>query len=124
MEPPHRTSQWISRIRALGWKKVAKNIVGIVLILVGLFALLTPLSPGSWLILVGLEFLGLRILLQDKLLAWVHARPGSKLARVVCRLMCVWERDPARKRMWHRLWRGRGRRSSSRRSANPDDSHG
>ncbi len=44
-----------------------KKIVGGVLILVGLIALLTPLTPGSWLIFIGLELLGLRFLVWDKI---------------------------------------------------------
>jgi hypothetical protein len=84
-------------------KKILKTIIGVVLILVGLIALFTPLTPGSWLILVGLEFLGLRILLRDKLLAWARRQPQSRLARIVCRIMCVWERDPAAQRRWRRL---------------------
>ena len=94
-------------------KKIAKQTVGIILIVLGLVALLTPLSPGSWLIPLGLEVLGLRILLQDKLLRWARARPDSRLVRIVCRIMCVWERDPARKRRWRRIWKGeRGHRDS------------
>ncbi len=33
----------------------------------GLVALITPLTPGSWLVFVGLELLGIRVLLFDKL---------------------------------------------------------
>ncbi len=44
-----------------------KKTVGVILILVGLAALVTPFTPGSWLIFVGLEFLGLRFLLWDKI---------------------------------------------------------
>jgi hypothetical protein len=81
-------------------KKVTRKIAGVILIVLGLAALLTPLTPGSWLILVGLELLGLRILLQDKLLAWAKARPGSRLAHVVCWLLRLTERDPEAKRNW------------------------
>jgi len=35
----------------------------------GVLALLTPFTPGSWLILVGLEILGLRLLFQRKVLS-------------------------------------------------------
>ena len=45
-----------------------KKAVGIVLILVGLVALVTPLTPGSWLAIIGLELLGIRILFFDKFL--------------------------------------------------------
>jgi len=83
-------------------KQIAKKILGVLLIIVGFVALVTPLSPGSWLILVGLELLGLRILLRDKLLAWARARPGGRLARVICRLLCVRPRDGGTKRWWQR----------------------
>ena len=46
-----------------------KKTIGVILVLVGLVALLTPLTPGSWLIFVGLELLGLRFLLWDKIRA-------------------------------------------------------
>ncbi|OHB66619.1 MAG: hypothetical protein A2Y77_05505 [Planctomycetes bacterium RBG_13_62_9] len=84
-------------------KQITKKIVGVIFIIVGFLALVTPFSPGSWLILVGLEFLGLRILLADKLLAWARRKPRSLPARMVCRMMCVWERDPAAKGRWRRL---------------------
>jgi hypothetical protein len=81
-------------------KTITRKITGIVLIVLGLAALLTPLTPGSWLILVGLELLGLRILLQDRLLAWAEARPGSRLAKAVCWLLRITERDPEKRRKW------------------------
>jgi len=51
-------------------KPKIKKTIGIILILIGLAALFTPLTPGSWLALIGLELLGLRILLSDKLKSW------------------------------------------------------
>ncbi|MEK9170990.1 MAG: hypothetical protein AAB789_01600 [Patescibacteria group bacterium] len=45
----------------------SKKTIGIFLILIGLAALLTPLTPGSWLVFIGLELLGWRVLLFDKL---------------------------------------------------------
>ncbi len=47
-----------------------KKAVGVILILIGLAALFTPLTPGSWLAIIGLELLGVRILLSDKLKFW------------------------------------------------------
>jgi len=75
-------------------RKILRYTIGIILILLGLVALLTPLTPGSWLIPIGLELLGLRILLRDKLLAWAHARPDSRSAKILCRVMRVRKRDP------------------------------
>ncbi|MDO8482249.1 MAG: PGPGW domain-containing protein [bacterium] len=46
-----------------------KKLAGVFLVLVGLTALVTPFTPGSWLIFVGLEFLGIRFLVWDKLKA-------------------------------------------------------
>ncbi|MEK7558556.1 MAG: hypothetical protein AAB507_01895 [Patescibacteria group bacterium] len=48
-------------------KPKIKKVIGIILILVGLAALITPLTPGSWLALIGLELLGIRILFFDPL---------------------------------------------------------
>jgi hypothetical protein len=44
------------------WRAL-KPIVGVLCIVLGLLALVTPLTPGSWLALVGLELLGLSQLL-------------------------------------------------------------
>jgi uncharacterized protein YqgC (DUF456 family) len=57
-----------------------KKAIGVILILVGLAALITPFTPGSWLIFVGLELLGLRMLFWDKTKAWFqkHASRQTK----------------------------------------------
>jgi uncharacterized protein YqgC (DUF456 family) len=47
-----------------------KKVVGVILILVGLASLITPFTPGSWLAFIGLELLGVRILLSDGLKFW------------------------------------------------------
>jgi uncharacterized protein YqgC (DUF456 family) len=52
------------------WKKV----LGVTLIIVGLLALVTPFTPGSWLVFVGLEFLGIRLLAWDKIKRWWRKR--------------------------------------------------
>jgi len=64
-------------------RRIGKKVVGAILMILGLLALVTPATPGSWLILVGLEFLGLRLLLSDRLLTWAEAHPGRLLERVI-----------------------------------------
>ena len=44
-----------------------KRTIGIVLIGLGVLALLTPFTPGAWLALIGLEFLGAHSVILDKL---------------------------------------------------------
>lgn len=51
------------------WVRILKLVIGALLVAIGLFALLTPFTPGSWLALVGLEMLGVRIALWDKVKA-------------------------------------------------------
>ncbi|HWQ99665.1 MAG TPA: hypothetical protein VN397_02345 [Candidatus Methylomirabilis sp.] len=41
---------------------LAKKILGLALILLGLLALVTPLTPGSWLVFIGLELVGIRFM--------------------------------------------------------------
>ena len=52
-------------------RKALKIALGILLILIGVFALLTPLTPGSWLALIGLEIIGIRLLLERKIISLV-----------------------------------------------------
>lgn len=47
-----------------------KKVVGVILILAGLATFFTPLTPGSWLAIIGLELLGARILFFDRLKFW------------------------------------------------------
>jgi membrane protein implicated in regulation of membrane protease activity len=49
--------------------RALKIALGVFLIVIGVIALLTPLTPGSWLALIGLEILGLRIILERKLIS-------------------------------------------------------
>jgi len=60
-------------------RRSLRIIIGVVLIILGVVALLTPFSPGSWLALIGLEYLGLRVLLQRKLLFLLPAKYRDKL---------------------------------------------
>jgi len=83
-------------------RKAARIVLGIVLMALGLAALFTPLTPGSWLILVGLEFLGLRLLLRDRFCSWARARPGSRLRRTACRVLSFHAIGALERR-----WRGR-----------------
>ena len=53
--------------------KVRKTL-GVLCIIVGTIALLTPLSPGAWLIPIGLGFLGVRLAFWEKLKAWWRNR--------------------------------------------------
>ncbi len=48
-------------------RRITRTILGVVLIILGVAAALTPFSPGSWLALIGFEILGLKMLLPRKL---------------------------------------------------------
>ena len=45
---------------------IFKKTIGVVLIFLGLLALFTPFTPGSWLVFIGLELLGIRFIFKDK----------------------------------------------------------
>ncbi len=47
-------------------KPALKKIIGVILIVLGLAALLTPFTPGSWLALIGLQLVGLGFLLENR----------------------------------------------------------
>ncbi len=48
-----------------------RKIVGWTLVLVGFIALIAPIIPGAPLVFIGLELLGLRFILMDKMKALV-----------------------------------------------------
>ena len=48
-------------------KNVLKKTIGVILIIIGLAALVTPLTPGSWLALIGLQMVGLGFLLENRI---------------------------------------------------------
>ncbi len=50
----------------MNWK-LFRTVAGVALILVGLVALFTPLTPGAWLFFVGAELLGIEILSPHRL---------------------------------------------------------
>lgn len=52
-----------------------RKLFGFALVAIGLVALLTPLTPGSWLIFIGLQILGFRFLLWDRMKSWLRRRP-------------------------------------------------
>lgn len=45
---------------------VLRKILGVIFIILGLLALVTPFTPGSWLALIGLELLGMGFLIPRK----------------------------------------------------------
>jgi hypothetical protein len=55
-------------------KKIVKNSIGIICITLGFLALITPLTPGSWLIPIGLEILGLGFLLEGRLARFLKGK--------------------------------------------------
>jgi len=52
-------------------KSLIKKIIGGILVVLGILALLTPLTPGSWLIPIGLEMIGVPLVFWDKAKAWL-----------------------------------------------------
>jgi len=56
---------WLKKITDKNYP--LRNIIGAVLIILGLVALMTPFTPGSWLVFVGLEFFGIRFALWEKI---------------------------------------------------------
>lgn len=51
----------------LGTKSILKKTLGVILIIIGLAALFTPLTPGSWLAVIGLQLLGFGFLMENRI---------------------------------------------------------
>jgi len=59
-------------------KKVRK-IAGITLVVIGLLSIITPFTPVGFLLVLGLEILGVRMLAWDKFKAWWRKSKGSNI---------------------------------------------
>ncbi|MEK7638304.1 MAG: hypothetical protein AAB375_02685, partial [Patescibacteria group bacterium] len=57
-------------------KMIGKKIIAVLLIVLGLLALFTPFTPGSWLVFIGAELLGIRLLSQKRLHTWWNRLRG------------------------------------------------
>jgi hypothetical protein len=53
---------------------MTRKIAGIVLVVIGFVALVTPFTPGSWLMLVGLELLGFELVFVTKTRTFMSGR--------------------------------------------------
>ena len=55
-------------------KNILKKTIGVILIIIGLAALVTPLTPGSWLALIGLQMVGLGFLLENRIVRAIRKK--------------------------------------------------
>lgn len=42
-----------------------KKMIGVAFVLFGFIAFITPITPGSWIAIIGLELMGIQILSED-----------------------------------------------------------
>jgi hypothetical protein len=49
-----------------------KKVTGVVFVVLGLISALTPFTPVGFLLVLGLELLGLRLLVWDKIKKWFN----------------------------------------------------
>jgi len=70
-------------------KNITKKILGVVLIVIGLIALVTPCSPGSWLALIGSQLLGFGVLLEKKLLPLLKPPQRRRITNLMQKVRTV-----------------------------------
>jgi hypothetical protein len=68
-----------ARYRALMAKNPKlRKIIGVGAVVTGIVSLVTPLTPGSWLIFIGLEILGVRFLFWGRIKEYVKRKGDSE----------------------------------------------
>lgn len=55
-------------------KNILKKTIGVIFIVWGLIALVTPFTPGSWLAIIGLQMVGLGFLLENRIVRAVKRK--------------------------------------------------
>jgi len=51
--------------------------IGVFLVVLGLILHLIPLFPAGWIIVLGLELIGVRILFRDKFKSWLKSKKNK-----------------------------------------------
>ena len=72
---------------AQNMRRAIRITLGILLMVLGVLALLTPFTPGSWLALIGLEILGLRLVLERKFVSLLPLKYRQKVRDMLERKM-------------------------------------
>jgi hypothetical protein len=55
-------------------KNILKKTIGVIFIVWGLIALVTPFTPGSWLAIIGLQMLGFGFLLENRIVRAIRKK--------------------------------------------------
>jgi hypothetical protein len=55
-------------------KNILKKIIGVIFIVWGVIALVTPFTPGSWLGIIGLQMLGWGFLLENRIVRAIRKK--------------------------------------------------
>jgi hypothetical protein len=76
-------------------KKIVKIPIGIICIILGFLALVTPATPGSWLILIGLEILGLGFLLEGTLARFLKGKNKHRFENFMKKLRRKFRHRPS-----------------------------
>lgn len=74
MEDPQPPSGPHTEGRFMIKNPTIRKTVGTILIIIGLLALVTPLTPGAWIGLIGLEMLGLHMTVMKPIREWLERR--------------------------------------------------
>ena len=64
-------------------KPKTKKLIGVIVIVFGLIAMITPVVPGAWVVIIGLELFGVKLLYLDKIKAWIKKHSTSSLSNIV-----------------------------------------
>jgi len=59
--------------------KKVKKIAGVTLVVIGVLSIITPFTPVGFLLVLGLEILGVRMLAWDKFKVWWRKSKDSNI---------------------------------------------
>ena len=63
-------------------KNILKKTLGVIFIVWGLIALVTPFTPGSWLAIIGLQMVGLGFLLENRIVRAIRKKFERKAGQI------------------------------------------
>ena len=63
-------------------KPKTKKLIGSVIIVLGIIAMILPVVPGAWIVIIGLEIFGVKLIFLDRIKAWMKKNSSGTFSAV------------------------------------------
>ena len=63
-------------------KPKTKKLIGSIIIFLGIIAMILPVVPGAWIVIIGLEIFGVKLVFLDRIKVWMKKNSSGTFSGV------------------------------------------